>query len=173
MQQYCQASCRTYRNPNRHRWFGTDGTQVNKLSKYFTLEELTVSQYATRKGISNIPSGQDMTNLVMTAAKMDEVRQLLGKPIYVSSGYRNPAVNLAVGGSATSSHTSGLAVDFVCPEYGSVKEVFDAIRKSSLRYDQVINEGDDWVHLGFGRQQRLQQLKATFSKGRATYEVVK
>ena len=144
----------------------------DKISRYFTLQELTVSQYATRKGISNIPTGQDMTNLVMTAAKMDEVRQLLGKPIYVSSGYRNPAVNLAVGGSATSSHTSGLAVDFVCPEFGTVKEVFDAIRKSSLRYDQIIDEGG-WCHLGFGRQQRLQQLKATFSKGRATYEVVK
>ena len=145
---------------------------MTKLSRYFSLEELTVSQYATRKGIANVPSGLEMMNLMETAKKMDDVRRLLGKPIYVSSGYRNAAVNLAVGGSATSSHSVGLAVDFTCPEYGSVKEVFDAIRKSALRYDQIIDEGG-WVHLGFGRQLRHEQLKATFKNGLASYEVVK
>jgi putative chitinase len=144
-----------------------------KLSKYFTLEELTQSQYATRKGIDNTPSGQEMTNLVSTAVKMDEVRKLLGKPVYVSSGYRNAAVNLAVGGSATSSHTTGQAVDFTCPEFGTVEEVFNAIAKSALRYDQLINEGNRWIHLGFGRQLRHEKLKATFKNGLATYEVVK
>ena len=129
----------------------------DKISQYFTLQELTKSQYATRKGISNIPTGQEMLNLVATAAKMDEVRKLLGKPIYVSSGFRNPAVNEAVGGSPTSSHLSGQAIDFTCPEFGTVQEVFDAIRKSALRYDQVLNEFDAWCHLGFGRQLRHEQ----------------
>jgi hypothetical protein len=146
---------------------------MSKLSQYFTLEELTQSQYATRKGISNMPSGQEMTNLVSTATKMDEVRKLLGKPIYVSSGYRSPAVNLAIGGSATSSHTAGLAVDFTCPEFGTVEEVFVAIAKSALRYDQLIQEGGRWIHLGFGRQLRHEKLRATFKNGLATYEVVK
>ena len=129
----------------------------DKLSKFFTLAELTTSQYATRKGISNIPTGQEMLNLVATAAKMDEVRKLLGKPIYVSSGFRNPVVNEAVGGSDTSSHLTGQAIDFTCPEFGTVEEVFDAIRKSSLRYDQIINEYSQWCHLGFGRQLRHEQ----------------
>ena len=129
----------------------------DKLSQYFTLQELTKSQYATRKGISNLPTGIYMQNLVATAAKMDEVRKLLGKPIYVSSGYRNPAVNDAVGGSPTSSHMSGQAIDFTCPEFGTVQEVFDAIRKSPIRYDQVLNEYDQWCHLGFGDRLRHEQ----------------
>ena len=146
----------------------------DKLSQYFTLEELTQSQYATRKGISNIPTGVYMQNLVYTASKMDEVRKLLGKPVIVSSGYRSTVVNLAIGGSPTSSHTAGLAVDFTCPEFGAVEEVFNAIRKSPLRYDQIINEGDSWCHLGFGDRLRHQQLKATFSStGHASYKDVK
>ena len=145
----------------------------DKLSKFFTLAELTTSQYATRKGISNIPTGQAMTNLVYTASKMDEVRNLLRFPVYVSSGYRSEEVNKAVGGSKTSSHVLGEAVDFVCPAYGSVDEVFDALRKSPLRYDQIINEGGQWIHIGFGKRLRHEQLKATFKNGLASYEVVK
>ena len=145
----------------------------DKLSKFFTLAELTTSQYATRKGISNIPTGQAMTNLVYTASKMDEVRNLLRFPVYVSSGYRCEEVNKAVGGSKTSSHVLGEAVDFVCPGFGTPQEVFDALRKSPLRYDQIINEGS-WVHLGFGKQLRHEQKIAHFAKGKkTTYEVVK
>ena len=144
----------------------------DKLSQYFTLQELTQSQYATRKGISNLPTGVYMQNLVYTASKMDEVRKLLGKPVIVSSGYRSTVVNLAIGGSATSSHTAGLAVDFTCPEFGTVEEVFNAICKSPLRYDQIIDE-QNWVHLGFGDRLRHQQLKATFANGKVTYEDVK
>ena len=145
----------------------------DKLSKYFTLQELTASQYATRAGISNVPTGQEMTNLVYTASKMDEVRKLLGFPIYISSGYRSPEVNRMVGGANTSNHLTGEAVDFTCPQYGSVEEVFNAIRKSPLRYDQIICEGGRWIHLGFGKQLRHEQMIATFKNGLAVYEVVK
>ena len=64
------------------------------------------------------------------------------------------------------------AVDFTCPQYGSVQEVFDAIRKSPLRYDQAINE-QGWIHLGFGKQLRHEQLVATFKNGLASYQVIK
>jgi len=145
-----------------------------RLSQYFNLEEMTVSQYAVRKGIANIPTGQEMPNLMEIAQKMDEVRRLLGKPIYVSSGFRNPEVNKAVGGSATSDHVKGLAVDFTCPEFGTVKEVFDAIRKSALRYDQIISEFDgSWVHIGFGKRLRHEQLIAKRINGKVVYEVAK
>lgn len=146
---------------------------TTKLSQFFTLEELTVSQNAVRHGIDNTPKGEAMANLVETARKMDDVRKLLGKPIYVSSGYRNPQINAMAGSGLTSSHLSGLAVDFVCPEFGTVKQVFDAIRKSPIRFDQLIDE-TGWCHIGFGPKLRHEQLKAIFVAGKKpTYEVVK
>ena len=143
------------------------------ISKYFSLSELTKSSYAARKGIDNIPTGQNLINLTAAAVKLDEVRKLLGKPIYVSSGYRCPEVNTAVGGSKTSTHLTGEAFDFVCPEFGTVKEVFDAIRKSTLRYDQVLNEYNEWCHIGFGKQLRHQQLNVKRINGKTVYEVAK
>ena len=80
-----------------------------------------------------------------------EVRTLLGdKPVLVSSGYRNPQVNAAVGGSKSSAHMSGLAVDFICPGFGSPRAICKALEPHmrELGVDQLIHEFDTWVHLG-------------------------
>ena len=143
------------------------------LSKYFSLAELTKSSYAARLGIDNVPTGQNLINLKAAALKMDEVRKLLGKPIYISSGYRCPEVNAAVGGSKTSTHLTGEAFDFTCPEFGTVDRVFEAIRKSPLRYDQLLNEYQQWCHIGFGKQLRHQQLNVKRINGKTVYEVAK
>ena len=143
------------------------------LSKYFSLAELTKSSYAARLGIDNVPTGQNLINLKAAALKMDEVRKLLGKPIYISSGYRCPEVNAAVGGSKTSTHLTGEAFDFTCPEFGTVAQVFEAIRKSPLRYDQLLNEYQQWCHIGFGKQLRHQQLNVKRINGKTVYEVAK
>ena len=120
-----------------------------RLTEHFTLEELVFSQIAARRGIDNTPTPTIIENLRTTAAVLERVRTLLGdKPIRVSSGYRCPALNAAVGGSVNSAHMQGLAVDFTCAGYGSVYEVASAIASSNLEFDQLIYEFGTWVHLG-------------------------
>lgn len=128
------------------------------ISKYFSLEELTFSQEAARRGIDNTPTMEIANQLDMTANQMDKVRDLLGHPVLVSSGYRCPELNAAVRGSPTSSHMRGEAVDFTCPKFGTVREVFDAVRRSHIHFDQLIVEYGRWVHIGFGPQMRGQVL---------------
>lgn len=120
-----------------------------KLSNNFTLEELTVSQTAARRGISNAPPPDAIEELARLAAVLEQVRFMLGgKPIIVSSGYRSPELNAAVGGSATSAHMSGRAVDFTCPAFGDPWAIVNGLRDTRLPYDQLIYEFDSWVHLG-------------------------
>lgn len=128
------------------------------LSKYFTLAELLVSQTASRLGISNTPDALVLKTLTSTAKQLDEVRILLGKPILVSSGYRGPAVNRAVGGSSKSQHVKGEAVDFICPQFGIPKQIVEKILSSNIQYDQLIQEFDSWVHISFSSNNRKQAL---------------
>lgn len=145
-----------------------------KLSKYFTLEELIASQYATRHGIDNYPRTPDLlVNLTRLAKLLDIVRDTLGKPVYVSSGYRCQALNDVISTiGRRSTHILGLAADIVCPQYGTPFEVFQAIRSSGLKYDQLILEfsrsPSGWVHLGFDTRMRQQAL----SYDGKTYTVV-
>jgi len=121
------------------------------LSPHFTLEEFTISQTAAREGIDNSPSSEHLENLKRMAGVMEEVRVLLGnKPIIVSSGYRSPALNVAVGGSSVSAHCAGLACDFTCPGFGSPYEICRVLqpRMLELGVDQLIYEFGAWVHLG-------------------------
>lgn len=127
----------------------------------FTYEEMTISQTAARRGISNDPTGKALTNLKFTANMMTHVRSLLGnKPIIVSSGYRGPEVNKLVGGSNTSAHTLGWAVDFTCPGFGTPLEVAKAIAASDLMksVDQLIHEYEKWVHISWDPRNRKQLL---------------
>lgn len=122
-----------------------------KLSRYFTLEEFTDSQEAARRGISNAPDAAIAANLERLALAMDRVRELLGHPVFVSSGYRSPPLNKAIGGSKTSSHMQGLACDFACPGFGNPLEVAQAIAKSGIEFDQLIHEYGRWVHFGLAQ----------------------
>lgn len=123
------------------------------------LNKLLYSDTAIRLGVSNEPTPEHLENLNFTILKIKVIEGLLGHPIVISSGYRNPVVNKAVGGSPTSSHALGLAVDFICPGYGSVWDVFLVLAKSNMLFDQLIYEkvgGKEWIHIGFdprGRQQ--------------------
>lgn len=131
-----------------------------QLSPHFDLEEFTLSQTAARKGLDNTPpQGKVMDNLRRLAMGLEGVRVVLGgAPINISSGYRSPAVNASVGGVPTSQHTMGQAADFTAPRFGSVQEVFDAIRKSQIAYDQLIVEFGRWVHISFSDKPRMQAL---------------
>ena len=131
------------------------GVIMTQLTKNFSLAELTKSQTASRKGLDNTPTPQIEKNLKNLAETiLQPLREKLGKPIVINSGYRSPAVNAAVGGSATSAHRFGHAVDLVVPSYagGDVKKLCQYIVKflkdNNIAFDQVIYEFDAWVHIG-------------------------
>jgi hypothetical protein len=131
------------------------------LTTHFTLEELTASQVATRRGLDNTPGPDALANLKFLAATLELVRYEFGAPVLVSSGYRSPAVNQAVGGAANSAHLNGLAVDFMIPAWGRPLDVALKISASHLVFDQLIHEFGAWVHLGVvkkGAAPRMQLL---------------
>lgn len=142
--------------------------EETRLSRHFTLEELTFSQTAIRKGIDNTPSLEKVAHLTRLACCMEQVRALLGGPIRITSGYRSPALNAAVGGAKTSAHMAGYAADFVCPSFGSPLEIVKAIAASSIKFDQCIQEGT-WVHISFDPDMRREVLTAHFHHGEAYY----
>ena len=133
-----------------------------RLSPYFDLEEFTVSQTAARLGLDNTPPLDVVVNLRRTAQWLDGVRVILGEPIIISSGYRSPAVNKAVGGSKSSQHMTGQAVDFTAPRFGTPRQVIDRIMGAGMDYDQLILEfpPNGWVHASVvaadSRRQALQ-----------------
>jgi zinc D-Ala-D-Ala carboxypeptidase len=130
-----------------------------QFSEYFTLAEFTASQTADRIGASKSPPPAVLARLERTAQLLDVVRHALGQPILVSSGYRSPEVNKAVGGSPTSAHVLGYAVDFICPRFGSPLVVARAISGNALLYyDQLIHEYGRWVHISFDPRFRRQDL---------------
>ena len=120
------------------------------LSPNFTLEEMVFSQTAKRLGLDNTPNSETVHNLTRLCGYMEHVRSLLGnKAIVVSSGYRSPSVNAAIGGAPTSMHQYGLAIDFTCPSFGSPFNVATYLAKFKLPWvDQMIYEYRSWVHLG-------------------------
>lgn len=128
------------------------------ISKNFTLEELTRSETALRKGLDNTPDAETVANLTELANGLEKVRELLGHPIHVNSAYRGPKVNSAVGGSKNSAHMRGWAADIVCPGFGSPREVCHAIMSSTIDFDQIILEFDAWTHVSFEPSMRRQAL---------------
>lgn len=141
---------------------------MTPLSKNFTLEELTQSDYADRFDIDNTPPSSLMPNLRLLAAKLEFIREdLYNKPIFIHSGYRSPVLNPLVGGSPTSAHMDGLAADIVCPGYGSNAMVAQTIAESGLEFDQLILEYG-WVHIGFRVGSNRREIK-TKKSAKAPY----
>jgi hypothetical protein len=129
-----------------------------RLSRYYTLARLMHSDTAREQGIDNTPAIELLPNLRLLARGLDQVRRLLGHRLEISSGYRCPALNAAVGGAANSQHVQGLAADFTCPGFGPPLAVARAIRDSHIQFDQCILEFDDWVHLSFSPTPRRRVL---------------
>ncbi len=123
------------------------------LTKHFTLAELTRSATAQARGINNTPPDEIVPRLVATAEMLERIRAALGNaPITVTSGYRCPALNAAVGSRTSSDHTQGYAADFVAPKFGTPHQIaaFLAPRVGELQIGQLIFEaieGKAWVHV--------------------------
>lgn len=131
-----------------------------RLTKNFSLAELTASQTADRFGIDNTPTEAVIANLTLVAEGLEQIRKMTGgQPILISSGYRCPSVNNLIGGSKTSQHITGSAADITCPTFGDPKALMKLILASDIEYDQCILEfyqpatktagARGWVHVSF------------------------
>lgn len=130
--------------------------------KYFTMNELTHSATAIRKGIDNTPDNTAKANLTALVANiLDPLREAYGKPIVVSSGYRCAKLNRAVGGVARSQHITGQAADIqsVSKSKADHKKLFELAQRLRLPYDQLIDEYDyKWVHISFNTKGSRRQV---------------
>jgi uncharacterized protein YcbK (DUF882 family) len=130
--------------------------------KYFTMNELTHSATAIRKGIDNTPDNTAKANLTALVANiLDPLREAYGKPIVVSSGYRCAKLNRAVGGVARSQHITGQAADIqsVSKSKADHKKLFELAQRLRLTYDQLIDEYDyKWVHISFNTRGNRRQV---------------
>lgn len=89
------------------------------LQGHFRLSEFLRSEAAVRRGLDNTPRALELANIRnVLAPGMQRVRDCLAVPVFISSGYRSPEVNAAIGGSSASQHMQGLAADFVAPAFG-------------------------------------------------------
>ena len=93
---------------------GGNDTFINKIAmRHFTLSEFTRSDTAAKNGIENTPNESQIRNIeCLCALILDPLRECIGHPIYITSGFRTQRLNRIVGGSTTSAHTQGLAADF-------------------------------------------------------------
>lgn len=154
---------------------------AGSITANFKLSELTHSNTAVARKISNKPSATHKQNLIAAATHLFQpARNIIGEAMHINSGYRSADVNKAVGGSATSAHSVGFAIDFVAPKYGSTVKIAKLLEKElvakGIKFDQIIlefpNTSSTWVHLGYKNSaghQRGQVLTAKKINGRTNY----
>lgn len=136
-----------------------DIDRSEKISKYFTMGEATYSTTAIKRGIKNIPDWEERTNIRYTAGRLDEVRKILGRPVIVTSWFRNKKLNRAVGGTSSSGHRRGMSVDILLKKGKAGRREFEKIKTNLESFDQIIyypRRGH--VHIGF-KQYRAQERK--------------
>lgn len=150
---------------------------MEKISKYISYAEAVKSQTAERFGLDNTPNDIELNNMVNVATFIfDDVREHFGVPLYVSSFFRSKKVNEAAGGSKTSQHMTGEAIDIDADVYGGVKnsEIFDYI-KNNLEFDQLIAEMVDnksnigWVHVSYKVKGNNRRQVLVLFKGNRNY----
>jgi zinc D-Ala-D-Ala carboxypeptidase len=152
-----------------------------KLTKNFSLEELTRSDTAERKGIDNSPTAEHIHNLAALCENvLQPLRDKLKHSIRVTSGYRSEKLNNAIGGSKTSEHSFGKAAD--------IKLIIDGENKSELLYLSILEMGipfrqmiwefgdeetPSWVHISFNKEDNKKQtLRAYKEKGKTKYSTI-
>ena len=113
------------------------------LTENFSLEELT---HTDHREFDNTPNDVELSNLTRLAEFLEQVRTLLGKPIFINSAFRSKLVNDAVGSKDSSQHRVGCAADLRVVGM-TPNEVVKAIIASDLNFDQIIREFDRWTHI--------------------------
>ena len=147
-----------------------------KLSKNFTLKELTKSSTAVRHGINNNPDKEQMINLVvLTNCVLQKIRDAHGR-VDVNSGLRVLELNRAIGSGDSSQHVQGMAADIECPSISNM-ELAEWIR-DNLEFDQLILEfytpqdpTSGWVHVSYNKEEnRKRVLRAVKNDGKTVYQ---
>lgn len=146
--------------------------EMTQLSEHFTLEEMTVSESAARLGIRNTPGKSVIRNLqLLCVNSLEPIREIIGAPIIVTSGYRSMELNSVIGGAVGSQHTLGQAADIICPGL-SQEELFSQIRRTSC-FDQLIDEFSSWVHVSYRYPNiRRDVLTARRRNGEVVYKLI-
>ncbi len=129
------------------------------MHNYFTNNELTDSETAKRLRIKNEPTKEQWINLFAIRDNvLNPLREKFGKPIRITSGFRTPELNKAVGGKPTSQHTKGEAVDITAINKADNKELFELCK--TLDFDKLIDESNlTWIHISYKVPNRKQILK--------------
>ena len=149
------------------------------VSKNISYKEATRSDTAKRLGIDNTPNAEQFSNMIHVAENVFQpVREHFDTPIYISSFFRSEALNKAIGGSSSSTHMKGEAIDLDADVCGVISNgvIFNYI-KDNLEFDQLIWEfGDgknpDWVHVSLSKtSNRNQILVAKRVHGKTVYEL--
>jgi zinc D-Ala-D-Ala carboxypeptidase len=143
-----------------------------QLTPHFSLQEFTLSSTAFALGIENTPTPTHLAHMHLLAQRMEDVRALFDRLIEITSGYRNPQVNAAVGGVPESAHALGLAADFHVHGIADL-EAAEVIRDSALQFDQLIYEKNRCVHLSVNPQLRRQVLRQPGGPGSPVYKGLK
>jgi hypothetical protein len=147
-----------------------------KLSKNFSLKELTKSSTAVRHGIDNNPNKEQMINLViLTNCVLQPIRNAHGR-VDVNSGLRVLELNRAIGSGDSSQHVQGMAADIECPAISNM-ELAEWIR-DNLEFDQLILEfytpsdpASGWVHVSYNKEEnRKRVLRAVKNDGKTVYQ---
>lgn len=144
----------------------------NNISKHISYSEATTSRTAKKYGLDNTPNQQQLSAMKKVAEKIFEpLREHFNTPIYISSFFRSKDVNKKLGGSKTSQHLSGEAIDIDAHVFGKItnKDIFDYIL-NNLQFDQLISEYPDkngepsWIHVSYREGKNRYQVIINLDK---------
>lgn len=122
------------------------------------MSELIRSDVASKNGINNTPNPSSLDNLFdLIVYCLQPVRNAIDKPMIITSGYRCTKLNKLVGGVKNSHHLIGCAADFIVAGLNP-SEIINIILKSDIRFNQLINEYDKWVHISYIKDKNKNQV---------------
>ena len=125
----------------------------------FTMSELLKSEVAEKYNIYNVPDKEHLDNLLLLICEvLQPLRNFIGKPIIITSGYRNPRLNShpLINGASNSQHTTGQAADFIIKGMNT-KQIIDKVIASGVEFDQLIDELT-WVHISYNKGNNRKQV---------------
>tara|TARA_R100000353_G_C6453111_1_gene181818 strand:+ start:201 stop:668 length:468 start_codon:yes stop_codon:yes gene_type:complete len=145
------------------------------LSKNFSLKEFTQSVTAIRNNVDNSPTPEHIRNIqLLVKYVLQPLREALGKPIRITSGYRSEDLNRIIKGSKRSQHMKGQAADIQFRVDGVMDNniIWDKVIELGLPFDQMINEFDfSWIHISYNEEHnRNSLLEAYKENGRTKYK---
>jgi hypothetical protein len=144
---------------------------MGDISKNFSLSEFTFSQTAARAGHPLVPTDKARNYIIqLTRTTLQPIRDLVGRPVIITSGYRDKWLNSQIGGAANSQHMKGQAADIIVPGI-STTDLCNQIIEAGIRFDQLISEFGRWVHISSvpGPAIRAQALTAKSMDGTTVY----